>query len=275
MSKDNVWNIIGSGLKLYFKNIGEFTKYMLFPVFGQILGIALIVLLTTGVLIWNPDVKTASIAVILLLSAVVPGLILFTKAFWDFMVAYGALNSMTEALLDNGKLYDLKAHNQVITKRTFRYINLLFDISVLVLISIIPFFWVIGAIFFVYFILVFQVFTFEKDISAYNCFKRSFSLIKGNFAKTFLIMIIVGLIAYYILPWILDSILETVKVNDFLRGCLEPHLTGRVNLIRISPLDVADSVISSVITFIAAGLTLPMRSVVWTLWYKNLSSGNK
>ena len=107
MSKDNVWNIIGSGLKLYFKNIGEFTKYMLFPVFGQILGIALIVLLTTGVLIWNPDVKTASIAVILLLSAVVPGLILFTKAFWDFMVAYGALNSMTEALLDNGKLYEL------------------------------------------------------------------------------------------------------------------------------------------------------------------------
>ena len=44
--QNSVWNILFEGLKLYFKNIGTFSKYMLFPVFGQIIGIVLIFSLT-------------------------------------------------------------------------------------------------------------------------------------------------------------------------------------------------------------------------------------
>ena len=40
---------------------------------------------------------------------------------------------------------------------------------------------------------------------------------------------------------------------------------------QITPLFIANLIFSSMITFIVTGLTLPLRSICWTLWYKNLS----
>ena len=44
--KDGVWQVLSEGLKLYFTNFLKFTQYMLFPVFGQVIGILLIFGLT-------------------------------------------------------------------------------------------------------------------------------------------------------------------------------------------------------------------------------------
>lgn len=287
--QNSVWNILGEGLKLYFKNIGTFTKYMLFPVFGQIIGVVMIFGLTFWFTLNLPSIvakhtlfSDVTVIMVSLLIITIPGFVVFLKAFWDFLVAYGALNSMTQAVMTTGKLYDLGAHTEVITKRTFTYIGLLLAISVLTIIAINPLFWVIGLIFFVYFILLFQVFTFEEDKSIIECFKRSFNLVKGNFARTFFIMIVLGVIAYYILTYCVTALFEVIKLSEILKGCLEVWAQSLplsdVNAIgadfklpAITPLDVANQILGSSIWFIVAGLTLPMRSICWTLWYKNLS----
>lgn len=287
--QNSVWNVLFEGLKLYFKNIGTFTKYMLFPVFGQIIGVVMIFGLTFWFTLNLPliaakyaifnNVTTIMISILLI---TLPGFVVFLKAFWDFLVAYGALNSMTQAVVSTGKLYDLKAHTEVITKRTFSFVGLLLVISVLSLIAFNPLFWVLGLIFFVYFILVFQVFTFEEDKSIIECFKRSLNLIKGNFGRTFFIMIVLGVIAYYILTYCVNALFEVTRLSEIMKGCLETwaqslHLdnintsASAFKLPQITALDVANQILSSSIWFIVAGLTLPMRSVCWTLWYKNLS----
>ena len=48
MSKKNktVLNIFAEALKLYFSNFDKFVQYMTFPVWGQIIGLGLVFLLT-------------------------------------------------------------------------------------------------------------------------------------------------------------------------------------------------------------------------------------
>ena len=84
--------------------------------------------------------------------SVVPGLLIWARAFWDYLVSYGALNSMTDGYLNTGRVYDFKAHNSVVTKKTFSFIVLWFLFSIFTIISVIPVFWIIGFVFFIYFI---------------------------------------------------------------------------------------------------------------------------
>lgn len=287
--QDNVLNILIEGFKVYFKHFGKFTQYMLFPVLGQVLGIVLIFALA-GWINFSLPVWVDKFSVlnnfmtitILLLTVTLPGFVIFLKAFWDFLVAYGALNSMTQAVITTGKLYDFKAHTEVITKRSFSFICLLSVICVLAFIAVNPLFWVLGLIFFVYFVLVFQVFTFEENISILDCFKRSFFLVKGNFARTFAIMAVLGCVCCFLLNYGLSALFDVIKLNELFKGILEnwalnlPLDDINVSLATfripaITPLDVAKQILSSGILFVAAGLTLPLRSICWTLWYKNLN----
>ena len=287
---DSIWSVLGESFKIYFKNIGKFTQYMFFPVFGQVIGIVLIFGLTAWFGVSLPylinrysALNNFSVILMLLILITIPGFIVFLKAFWDFLVAYGAINSMTDALVTTGKLYDFKAHNEVITKQTYKYIGLLLVISILFLIGINPLFWVIGMIFFVYFVLVFQVFTFEQDLSIFEIFKRSMNLIKGNFARTFVIMTILYIISYYLLSIATTALFEVIRFAEILKGVFESWAISlpinefnsfllSYRLPTITALEIANFIFSSSITFIVAGLTLPLRSVTWSIWYKNLSA---
>ena len=287
--KDSLWSVLGEGLKIYFTNFLKFTQYMLFPVFGQVIGVALIFGLTGWFTFALPYLTeqyaflnnfTTITFVLLLLT--LPGFAIFLKAFWDYLVAYGALNSMTEAVITTGKLYDFKAHNQVVTSRTGTFIFLLLIISVLSLIAINPLFWVLGLIFFIYFILVFQVFAFEPDATVTSCFKHSFNLVKGNFGRTFFIMFVLALISHYLINLGAIALLDAVKLGEFFKGIFEnwastlplTDINGTLEYFKmqtITPLMIANEIWASAVLFVVAGLTLPMRSICWTLWYKNLS----
>lgn len=287
---DSIWSVLGESFKIYFTNIGKFTKYMLIPVFGQIIGIALIFGLTAWFGVSLPNLiekysalNNISVILILIVLITLPGFAIFLKAFWDYLVAYGAINSMTDALVSTGKLYDFKAHKEVITQQSYKYIGFLLVISILFLIGINPLFWVLGMIFFIYFILVFQVFTFEKDLSIYEIFKRSLELVKGNFARTFVIMIILYLISYYTLSFCTNALFEFIRFAEILKGIFETWaITLPINdvnsvlvayrLPSITALEIANIIFASSITFMVAGLTLPLRSVTWSIWYKNLAA---
>jgi len=291
-TKNTVWGIFTEGVKLYFKNFSKFFKYMAFPVFGQIVGIILM-LLASFLYVENlPKLITMSdffnnFTTIFFVFGllILPGFFLFTKAFWDYLVTYGAINSMAEAMTKTGKLYDFSAHTEIITRRTAGFVWLWLLFGLFIIIGSFPLFWVIAMILFVYFVLIFQVFTFEPDKSALECFKKSLTIIKGNFWRTLGLMFLLWILTYLILPETIKFLLSLghilaffaipfdfwarqLPINEFNQFLLTTPTAYQVTSLWISQMMVIAFTGYCVIC-----LTLPLRSICWTLWYKSLNKG--
>lgn len=281
--KNSIWFVLAEGIKIYFSNIDKFLVYMLFPVFGQVIGIALTFGLTLGFadkIAAKTDSITSALLLILLLA--IPGLLIFVKAFWDYMVAYVALNSMTEGAVTTGHVYDLKSHNEVATRRTLKYMGFLIILSLLMSVGSSIFFIIPGFVLWIYCILIFQIFTFEPDLSIWECYKRSFMLIKGSWGRTFCLMVILGFFSIFILTEGISVIFDYLNLTsgicsifDFIGKAIPLTLVNRILVhFEMTPITVAmisKYIFISVLSCIIAGLTLPIRSICWSLWYKNLA----
>lgn len=290
--KNSVWGIFFESIKLYFSNFTSFFRYLAFPVFGQLLGILLALLASffyvqniPKLIESNGFFNNFSMIFLVLLLITLPGLFIFTKAFWDYLVAYGAINSMAENMLKSGKVYDFVAHNEVVTRRTPSFVGLWILFGLFSLIGSCPLLWVVAGIFFVYFVLIFQVFTFEPDKSPIGCFKKSMTIIKGNFARTLGLMILVGGLTYIILPEVIKFLFDFVGfitvfaipldawVNQFPIADANKILTLNSISYQLTSLMIAKMLISGFIGYSVICLTLPLRSICWTLWYRNLNKG--
>ncbi len=281
--KNSLWFVLAEGVKIYFSNIDKFFLYMLFPVFGQIIGIILAFSLSLGFadkVVARVD--SISVALLFILLLALPGLLIFAKAFWDFMVAYVALNSMTEGAVTTGKVYDFQSHNEVATRRTFKYIILLCSVGVLSSVGSSIFFIIPGFILWIYFILVYQVFTFEPELSIPDCFKRSLLLVRGEWLRTVILMLVLTFFSIYIITEGITVVFDYLNLTDKV-ATLFNYFTNQL------PLDIVNQILTywhipiitpdmiskfifySILSFIVMGLTLPIRSICWTLWYKNLS----
>lgn len=285
MAKQGILNIFFNSVTIYFQNFTSFFKYMAFPVFGQIAGIVWILAISFCYINYLPELMGKSaimsnfsviLAVFLLIT--LPGLFVTLKAFWDYLVAYGAINSMLDGLIKSGRLYDFPAHNEVVTRKSAKFIAIWLLISIMSIIAIIPIFWIFGIIFFIYFILVFQIFIFEPEESVFGCFKRSLEIIKGNWGKTFLLAILIGIFTNWFLPFVVNKTLELLSIIKFLAIPVDGITTllpiKEINdslsiQNRLTSLEISTAIVSGFSTFIITGLTLPMRSICWGLWYKN------
>ena len=291
MTKKNktVLGIFTEALGLYFSNFDKFVKYMTFPVLGQVGGLIIIFLLATFyskcmplVIQKHPALNDFKILVITLIVMILPGLVMLLKAFWEYLIAYGALNSMLENLLKSGKVYDFDAHTELIKRRTPAFIGLWILISIFALVSTIPFFWVVCAVFAVFFVLIFQVFTYEPELNPIECAKKSLFLVKGHFFQTFLLISLIGALTYILIPQIVNIIFEYLNITT----TLAKYILSSVELLPISewntylsylylrPLNaekISLFIISSFIAQILIQYTLPLRSILWGLWYKSLN----
>lgn len=282
----NALEIFTEGIGLYFSNFGKFMKYMSFPVLGQIAGL-LIICATTWVYTSKlpallekfPNLNDFRTLIILSVVVTLPGLAIFIKAFWEYIVAYGAINSMYENMKKSGRVYDFSAHTELIKRRTPAFIGLWFLISVFALISVCPLFWVIGGIFAIYFALIFQVFTFEPDKSPLGCFKRSFMLVKGRFAGTFLLLALSGALTYILLPQIFVKMFAFSGINSFVSTLLAPAFSfvqnfdlAKWGIENVTAQALALMTIESVIAQIIIQFTLPLRSILCSLWYREKAS---
>lgn len=294
--EDNLMNILIESVRIYGTNFFTFTKYMLFPVLGQVFGLGLIFGLSAiythklpELMANYPAFNDFSTIVACVILITVPGMVIFMKAFWDYLVAYGALNSMAESAINTGKVYDFPAHNAVITNRTFKFVALWFVIGLMMTIATIPFFWLFAGVFFIYFILVFQVFTFEQDNSIFDCFKRSLELIRGNFARTFCLIAIVAFFTHYLFVQGFSVFFDLTHISEGLSNIFEPWLTTHLPfddfnnyMININPRfeiltpsKVSGMFIYQIALFIVTGITLPLRSICCTFWYKALSTSKQ
>lgn len=284
--KNSIWLVLAEGIKIYFSNIDKIVLYMLFPVFGQIIGIAL----TFGLALGFADRIVAHVnnplhALIFVMLLALPGLLIFCKAFWEFMVAYVALNSMTEGAINTGKIYDIASHKEVATRRTFQYVMFLVIVGILSSLATSIFFIIPGFVLWIYFILVYQIFTFEPELAIPEIFQKSFTLIKGNWWRTFLLLAILTFFSIYIITEGITVIFDYINLTDkvssifnFISYQIPLDLVNKALVYFgkqiITPDMISKSIFYSVLSFIVTGLTLPIRSICWTIWYKNLSSLN-
>lgn len=288
--KNSVWGVFWQSIKLYFTNFDSFLKYMAFPVFGQIAGIIIILFVSyfysvnlQKMVIKGSILDNFLMIFLLLFILTLPGLLILIKAFWDYLVAYGAVNSMLDNMLKSGKVYDFHAHTEVIARRSASYGFLWGVLAVLGLIALIPVFWIIAVIMFVYFILVFQVFAFEPDKSVLGCFQRSVEIIKGNFAKTLSLAVLIGLLTYWVMPELTKLLFNIFKITDFFalpfEGLASELPLDSINAMllkvpgatQLTPLYLAKGMIIQLVIYVITSLTLPLRVICWGLWYKSLN----
>lgn len=283
MANRSVWLIFFEGIKIFALNIHKFMLYMVFPVLGQILGIFLIFGLTFWFTQNMQDIaakydalNNMSSMITLIVVSVIPGVLILIKAFWDYLVAFVALNSMTEGYLNTGRVYDFKAHNSVATQKSFSFITIWFLISIMTILGILPVFWIFAGLFFVYFILVFQVFTFENGLSPVGYFKRSMFLIKGKFGRTFLLMAILTIFTYVILVSGLGVLFDAFNWTNPLAKMFEAWAytlpIDPLEQYGVTPSVIGTELVKQLIFFLAIGFSLPIRSICWTLWYNELAS---
>ena len=283
MANRSVWLIFFEGIKIFALNIHKFMLYMVFPVLGQILGIFLIFGLTFWFTQNMQDIaakydalNNMSSMITLIVVSVIPGVLILIKAFWDYLVAFVALNSMTEGYLNTGRVYDFKAHNSVATQKSFSFITIWFLISIMTILGILPVFWIFAGLFFVYFILVFQVFTFENGLSPVGYFKRSMFLIKGKFGRTFLLMAILTIFTYVILVSGLGVLFDAFNWTNPLAKMFEAWAytlpIDPLEQYGVKPSVIGTELVKQLIFFLAIGFSLPIRSICWTLWYNELAS---
>ena len=214
----NILWIIIKGVKIYLNNFIPFSRAMLFPVFGQLIGVILIfipvfLLMDNIHHIFSAEIISNNIILILLILILllVPGFFVFIKAFWEFTILFISLNSMAEEIMRKGYIKDFAAHNHLMKLRSKEYIILLLILAMIWLIGLLlPFglFFVqaililpgmITASLFIlleiinifilciisnYLSLCFQIFTFEH-ISPLSIIKKSFNFIEGNFFRAF------------------------------------------------------------------------------------------
>ena len=283
----SIFMIFFEAVRIFCMNIHKFLLYMAFPVLGQIIGIFIIF----GCAFWfrtnfneimekYPVLTNPSSMAIFVIILTLPGILIFLKALWDYLVSYGALNSMTEGAITTGKVYDFPAHDAVVKKRIITFTGLWLLFGIFSMLAVFPLFWVIGGIFFIYFILIFQVFTFEYEITAMECFKKSLFLIKGYFFKTAVLVAMLSIIIY-LFTLGATVLFQAAKLDKFFLGILENRVMtlplDNINMffsqfnIMITPQTISQYCLDNMIFFLTFGFLLPLRSITWTLWYKNLN----
>ena len=299
MSKIKVENsfiwVIANAIKMYSTNFLNLCGYMAFPVLGQIFGLILTVCLAGIYIMYLPELaikypifndNLTIISCVILIT--IPGMMIFIKAFWDYLVAYGAVNSVTECYLSTGKIYDFPSHNATVTTQAIRYIGLWFLYSIFMLLAINPFLWVIGGVLFIYFILLFQVFSFEKSQTPVGCFRRSFEIIRGNWFRTVLIMLIIGVFTHLLFVQGFSVFFDFTGLTKILSTLFEEYIIGAIpidtineNIVMFYPSfdyitasKVSSFLVYLVVAFVVVGFTLPLRVITWALWYKALTGNN-
>lgn len=286
-NKKSVFNLFMEGIGIYLKHFPVFFKYMTFPVLGQFLGIILSFALSLGFAFTiGASMNDVRLSFALSMLLALPGLIIFAKAFWEYLIAYVSIGSMAENTLKSGRIYDIDAHKKVatMTKRVGDFITLWILFGLFTMIAILPPMWIIAAIAFVFISLIFQVFTFERNSSAAECFKKSAKLVSKDFLGTVGMLLLVGILTYFLLPKLAEILLGLIQVTALFSMLIDPLVTSALPINQwnsalealgiaymITSLDIAKMITASVISWLIVSYTLPIRTICFTLWYKQLS----
>jgi|GEM_PF-4707158 len=131
--------VFGDSFKRLFDNFKSLSLYMLYPILGQFVGIAICLAPTFIISFLSAAGKDMGLSALVpvVLGALI-GLPLFCHAFWKYIVRTASLCIISKELIINNQLPDFKVAEEQITKRAGSYIALLLVVSLIYLLAIMP-----------------------------------------------------------------------------------------------------------------------------------------
>ena len=286
-----VFSLICESVKLYFVNFDKFLKYMTFPIMGQVLGI-IIIFVSSYFFSYNfelikyryPIFQNIQFAFLTLTLITLPGFLIFIKAFYDYLIAIGAICSMSLSLkTKDGVISDMKTHNEIISRHITSFLFLILIASSMILLGSL-FFLIGGLITFVYLAFVIQSFALNENLSIFSHISKSFEVVKGRFLLTFLLLFFMFVICYLLLPDIIHWGFIWANWDSFFVKFIEAYIIklpiGQINdllnsiegiNLHIDSLMASKSIFKMFVTFIVAGYTLPIRDIAMTLFFRRFS----
>ncbi len=201
-----VFKIFFSSIKTYFLYLDKSTKMLAFPILGQLLSVILIFTATYYYVENLENIKNINgffannnNSLLIFILVLLPLLIIFIKAFYDYIIAFGSLNIMFYTVSKKKKVKDVdyKAINGTIERNLFNYVLLILLVT---LIFIIPPLCFVAMITGIYLSLCFQVFALEGEKSPIKSISRSIELVKGNVFPTILMLLLCIFTTYKFLP---------------------------------------------------------------------------
>ncbi|MBR1907630.1 hypothetical protein IJ818_01690 [bacterium] len=291
-NKNKAFGTFYAAISLYTKHLKAFLAYMTFPIIGQVAGLVLIFVLNYHFIV-NLDViqqhfpvfNKPSVIIVSVIILLLPGLCLMLKAFWDYLVAYGAINSMAENMVKSHKLYDIEAHTLLINHRKFSFAALWLLYSIFLFLFVNPLLWILGGLIFVFFALVFQVFTLEPEKNIFLCFHKSFILVKQKYFETLLMLLLISTLTYFIIPELIRLLCSLTGIVTLFAHLIQNIVTLNlqvyidkfnelllaVNQPALTVLDISKLIVLAFIGWISSSYLLPLRSLACYLWYKDLN----
>lgn len=286
-----VFSIICESVKFYFINFDKFLKYMTFPVMGQVLGI-IIIFVSSYFFSYNfelikyryPIFQNIQFTFLTLTLITLPGFLIFIKAFYDYLIAIGAICSMSLSLkTKDGIISDIKTHNEIISRHITSFLFLILISSLMVSLGFL-FFLIGGLITFIYLAFVIQSFALNENLNIFSHISKSFEVVKGRFLITSLLLFFMFVICYLLLPDIIHWGFIWVNWDSFFVNFIEAYIiklpVGQINdllnsiegiNLHIDSLMLSKCIFKSFVTFIVAGYTLPIRDIAMTLFFRRFS----
>lgn len=227
-TENSVIKIVFNGLKTYFYNLDIFLKYLSFPVLGTILGAFILFLINYFYVInleklgeINPIFSNTLVILSLLIILTIPGFMIMIKAFVDYIIAYGALNSM--CVLGTKRIEDVYSHKETIKRRFAPFCILILLLSLIYLVSQLAF--PLFIIITIFLSLAIQVFSLEENSTPTEAIKRSFLIVKNNFWKTFWVLVLITIISYIIFPYLITWAIEQTPIFNILALPAEKYIS--------------------------------------------------
>lgn len=286
-----VFSIICESVKIYFINFDKFLKYMTFPVIGQVLGI-IIIFVSSYFLSYNfevikyryPIFQNIQFTFLTLTLITLPGFLIFIKAFYDYLIAIGAICSMSINLkAKDGTISNMKTHNEIILHHITSYLILILISSLMVSLGSL-FFLIGGVITFIYLAFVIQSFVLNENLNIFSHISRSFMVVKGRFFITFLLLFFMYVVCYLLLPDIIHWGFIWINWDSFFVNFIETYIIklpiGQINdllnsidgvNIHIDSLMLSKNIFKLFVTFIVVGYTLPIRDIAMTLFFRRFN----
>ncbi len=241
-----VFNIIGNGTMIYIQNFFALSAPVVAPVFGVLLACALMILpiwvLPQFYPTWAeslPILKEFYVGIIVILITLLPGLILFKLAFWNYMLKIVSLNVMVGEILKRKLLKHHTQYTKVVELRSKDYLLMLLIWCLIILMGLaLPWgiflfdimpdllpYMLIGFEFLAIFLLVilsiylslsFQVFGFETSFGPMQTLEESFKLVLNNFWRLLTLLIVLTIITNLVVPQIIVFLADMLMLKTTL-----------------------------------------------------------
>ena len=283
----SVLGTVFGGLRTYLNNLDIFMKYLSFPVLGSVFGIFflfwinyLFVTHLEKIQASHPIFSSPVVIFTLLLLITVPAFFVIMKALFDYIVAFGALNSMC---VNSDRITDVYYHKETIKRRLAPYCILLVVLSLIFSTLSFPLLLPALILALVFFSLAVQIYTLEEDISPYEALRKSIIIVKSNFWGVFWVLAIITFISYVAVPYLICWALGKTVLIQWFANPVEKYISllpiADINSLIASTginysfdvILIAEDIVYCTIATIVTMYMLPFRCACCVELYKGLA----